>query len=427
MHSPSAQSDQQDEPDLRANFLRMSIYFAIGHGCATTPLVYASSILDSQVAYLGNGTLYIAMLLSALILAVPITSRTGLKGGMVAAFVLYAVYAAGFSAAAMAAAPALQGVFFVLGSMSGGLAAGILWTAQGGFMARTASAIADTENEPHQLVNSELATQFAFYYLLFEEVAKVLFTCMMSAGISAGISSWLYVLLSVASAFAMSQVVDFEPPAEMQEKLVSAKLLATFSLWSDLRIWLLSPTNITFGVAAAYMNGYFNANIGSKVLGAKNIGILSAITVLVSVCMTRLYGVFGQRYGNLVPISIGAASFACMALLMLATSCCQEWGWWIVIFYALQGSGRAVYESTNRAVFADTFKGSDIEAAFANCILQMALSSAICFFASAYVQGQRLEIALLILALLTPVAYIAKTHLDAHISPEADPLLLKSA
>lgn len=416
--------------EIRANFLRMSVYFAIGHGTATTPLVYASSALETRVAYLGNGVLYIVTLISALALSIPLLGVTGLRGGMVVGMALYAVYAAGFSLAAAATTPFTQGLFFVTGSICGGLAAGILWTAQGGYLARTASAVAELDQSRRELITSELATQFAFHYLLFEEVAKILSSLMMGISMSVPAMGLVYTILTAAATYGLSLVSDLKPQAS-EEKSSFAKLLGAVNLWSDVRIWLLSPTNITFGVSAAYMNGFFNATVASKELGAKNLGYLTAFTVLISWGLTKLYGLFGQRFGNIMPISIGAASFACIPLLLLTigagTSLCHDWGWGILVFYALQGSGRSVFESANKAVFADTFKGADTEGAFANCVLQMALAQALCFFMSAVVQGDQLLITVLIFAVLTPVCYIASTHLNRSQVPEAGPLLEKSA
>jgi len=411
---------------LRANFFSMSIYFGIGHAVATTPLVYASSILDPQMAYLGNGTLYIVMLVSALVLAVPVVNAFGLKGGMTGGMALYTLYAVGFGIAALSDKGLFQGVFFVIASICGGLAAGLLWTAQGGYMAHTAAALAAEDQEPREAINSELTTQFAFYYLLFELIAKVLWSLLMMVGLSVQSTALLYALLALGSTYAMTLVIDLKPEAKPEEKAALSKLSGTVRLWSDVRIWLLSPTNITFGVASAFLNGYFNANVAKKVLGPTYIGYLSALTVIVSWAVTKLYGTLGQRYGNIVPISIGAFSFACIPFFLYISDP-MGWGGWIVIFYVFQGSGRAVYESANKAIFADTFKGADVEGAFANCVLQMASASAICFFASAVVAGEQLQMAVLIFALITPIAFGAKMYLDKTASPEAGPLLEKSA
>lgn len=422
-------SQIDDKHDLRSEFFRMSVVLAIGHGTATTPLVYASSVLDPKVAYLCNGTLYSFMLLSSLLFAVPTVGRFGHRGSLVISLGLYSVYVGSFSLATMLPTPFMQGALFIPGSICAGLAAGILWTAQGGYFSHCGATIAREEKQPRELVNSQLATQFAFYYLLFEVLSKVLWSALMIASVSVAGTALLFVAVAMASSFAMTSVADTQHV--QAERPAAAQVLDAVRLWSDVRIWLLSPMNITFGVSAAYMNGYFNAQVGSKVLGAQSIGYLSALAVLTSCAMTWVYGSCSQRFGNIVAISIGAASFAGIPILMLFAGVSQEWGWWICIFYVFQGSGRSFFENTNKAIFADTFKGADAEASFANGVMQLAASSALCFFLSAVVAGTRLAIAVLVFAILMPTLYIVKTSLDpaeaSDTSAEDDPLLLKNA
>merc|ERR1719502_1651217 len=130
----------------------------------------------------------------------------------------------------------------------------------------------------------------------------------------------------------MTYVGDVQNP--QVQMTASAKMLAVVNLWKDVRIWLLSPTNLTFGIAAAYLNGYFNAQIASKVIGTQYIGYMSALTVATSCALTCVYSGLGQRFGNIVPITIGAASFGAIAALMLWASV-DHWGWWIAVFYIL--------------------------------------------------------------------------------------------
>jgi len=427
MDSSTQSSQIEEKRDLRTQFFYMSIVFAIGHGTATTPLVYASSLLDPQVAYACNGTLYILMLLSSLLFAVPVIGTTGLKGGLVAGLALYGVYAGSFSLAAMSTTPFVQGVFFIPGSICGGIAAGLLWTAQGGYLTHCGTAISEQEKQPRELVNSQLATQFAFWYLLFEVLSKILWSLSMMVGFSVPTIGTVYVGLAVVSCCLMCRVGDVQNT--QSEKSESLKCMAAFRLWPDVRIWLLSPTNITFGIAAAYMNGYFNANIAAKVLGVDAIGYLSALTVLTSCTMTWVYGGLSQSFGNLVPITIGAVSFAGISLLVLffCTKGCQDWGWWLIVFYVLQGSGRSVFENANKAVFADTFKGADAEGAFANSVLQLGASSAICFLMSTIVAGWQLAMAVLIFAILMPTLFMVKMYLDPAENAEAHPLLASQA
>jgi hypothetical protein len=313
--------------------------------------------------------------------------------------------------------------FFGIASVSGGLAAGIFWTAQGGYLARAATAIAATEQTSQHSITIELASRFAFDLLLFENISRILYSYLLSRSFSAGQIGCMYTIVALASTFTMVRAggdIECEPKDACTPRGSSFR---AFRLWTDPRLWLLSFANITFGISVAYLNGYFNATHAKPELGVDKIGYLTAFGVFTSMCLTPCYGFLGRRFGNGAPMLCGSASFACMSLVLLLSSCCSDWGMRLLLFYALQGSGRAVFESTNKATFCNTFKGVDSEGAFANIVLQQSLAAAMCFFMSASLSGHALEIMMLVFALLTPLGYKAKTYLDTLHASEASPLM----
>jgi MFS family permease len=219
-------------------------------------------------------------------------------------------------------------------------------------------------------------------------------------------------------------------PDTSQRKSPLAKLFATVGLWKDVRIWLLAPTNVTFGFSAAYLNGYFNATYEGPDLGVKALGILTAVTVGGAAILSKVYGKIGQTMGKGTVICIGAVSFAGIPLLVLTTDCCESFGWFIVIFYILQGSGRAVYESTNKAVFSDFFTGDSTEGAFANCSMQMSIASAVLFFNSGKFSGHTLAYMVMASALVTPLTFAAASMTKGGLSSpreEDEPIMANKA
>jgi len=397
----------------------MSIWFAVNHACATAPIVYATSILDSQVGYAGNAVLYLCSMISALLVAVLAVDITGLRGGLVLGMSLYSVYVASFTASALLTqSVALQWALFIFGSACDGFGAGILWTAEGGYMALSATAISELTGEKREAVTGSLAGQFAFYYLILEVVVKLLFSFLQNLGLQVWQIGLLYTSVSCLATFMMTSIdnlglqVNGKKDEQVEKKSTFAKLFAAVSLWGDPKIWLLSPTNITFGFSAAYLNGYFNSHFATAELGAKSIGTLTSVTVLSAAVLSQAYGVLSKRLGKGIVITVGAMSFLAIPCILLLAPCCEGWGWKLLMFYVLQGSGRAVYESTNKAVFSDFFVGKDTDGAFANCALQMSVSSATLFFLSSAFDGKLLAKLEMFSAVITPLVYAITVQLQ---------------
>merc|ERR1719436_1465506 len=116
----------------------------------------------------------------------------------------------------------------------------------------------------------------------------------------------------------------------------------------------------------------------------------------------------------------GAVSFAAIGLCFFALSCCSGWGWWLLVLYSLQGSGRAVFESTNKGIFADLWPNDSV-GAFSNSMMQSSLAFAVCFFLSDILKGTALATIAMVLALLTPVGYFLAIQLRA--AQERQPLV----
>jgi len=129
--------------------------------------------------------------------------------------------------------------------------------------------------------------------------------------------------------------------------------------------------------------------------------------------MSPVYGKLGGVSGKGIVIAIGGLSFMAVPVSLLVTvpclkepDCTSGWGWWLVILYLLQGSGRSVYESTNKAVFADFFVGSKTEGAFANNMLQGSIAFAISYFMQVVLKkGYTLEIIIIVFSALMVVMY----------------------
>merc|ERR1712032_1326799 len=179
-------------------------------------------------------------------------------------------------------------------------------------------------------------------------------------------------------------------------------------------IWCLSGSNLTFGFCTGYMNGYVNGSFAkpNPVLTDRSIGMLLAIMYAMAAALSVVFSRFSGRTGWCCIVLLGSLCYACIALAVILVTPSignRYWGAWLVLLYILQGTGRAVYEGTNKAVFATFFPGDKSPGAFANSMLQTYLA----FFAS-YVLQSILEdeavlawIILLLAALTTPGLQLA--------------------
>jgi MFS family permease len=115
------------------------------------------------------------------------------------------------------------------------------------------------------------------------------------------------------------------------------------------------------------------------------VGLLVAIHGGVAAICSLVFGHVSQRTGKGPVLVLGALCFGAVAFPFLIQPNLEEWTWRLLILvYAAQGMGRATFEGTLKAIFADYFS-YEKEGAFANIILQNGLSSA-----AAYVLSFRL-------------------------------------
>jgi len=202
-----------------------------------------------------------------------------------------------------------------------------------------------------------------------------------------------------------NRCVDLQSKAEPGPLL--GKAMAAVELMPDVRVWLLSFTNLTFGFCAAFMNGYVNEHYvkESTAFNETAIGFLTAITAVVAGLSAPVFARLSKRFGKGWVVFFGSLAFMTIPLCVIFARV-DTWGVGIILFFVLHGLGRGVYESTNKVAFADFFPGK-APGAFANCMMQNSFAFAVCFFLSAAFQSQPSVLAgiVLTLAALTGPSY----------------------
>mmetsp|Transcript_2647 Transcript_2647/g.5944 ORF Transcript_2647/g.5944 Transcript_2647/m.5944 type:complete len:486 (+) Transcript_2647:1-1458(+) len=250
------------------------------------PINLASSLLDAQVGYVGNGVFYVFVLGSAIGTGPGACERLGpvralaLGMGLYAAYVLGTAFASTFCAESgpddgCLAATTMQWVVYLAATVSGGLGAGFMWLAQSALFALTVDAVAASEGVTGSEVTAALASRFAVVFLAMEVLARLSATGLLELGVGVFATLFLYSVVGFGAAVGASMVENV-PQRSRDAKWVH--LNAVVALWSDPKIWLLSCTNMAFGFSAAYMNGYVNAAFAVPAVGAEAVSALSALT-----------------------------------------------------------------------------------------------------------------------------------------------------
>lgn len=209
------------------------------------------------------------------------------------------------------------------------------------------------------------------------------------------------------------------------EQLLS-KSSRALELWKERKIWLLHLTSWTFGLGAALMNAFVNAETkeafgkDSADLGKSRLGVMTATTSLVAALTSLLLRYLMSHSGlrRTLGLSTGALGF-----LIVGTGVCITRRYYgevrvlkdaLVLLYIGQGVGRGVFESINKAVYADHFP-TNKEGAFANLMMMCCLPYGIVFLfrTQATVQDWYVAIAVLVSALLIVPAYRLALRLDS--------------
>jgi len=388
---------------FRKEFYIFSIAFGLNHATVTTPILYASSILTAEIGNASNALLYGATLVCSLFFSNLLYAVLGPKKGLTISMVLYTIYVALFALSCnqcsvkskegkcMEAAP-LQFPLVGVGALLGGFGAGLLWTCQGAFYAMICEKMAIAEARPKAELTSELAGVFALIFLGFECAVRACTTLLAGKqylGLSYQTTFFIWAAAAFsATAFFATFASNLQSSTPAARGSIFDKLLVTVRLWRDPKLWLLQTTNITFGFAVGWMGAYVAPNVITPTLDSSFIGFAGAILSGLAAILSRVFGPIAVCIGKGPILALGCGAFLCIAFLSkLAVNfdsgkeayAASSWGGFVVIFYVFMGIGRAVYESTNKAIIADFFPGEKSPSAFANVFVFGTAASCVAF------------------------------------------------
>eukprot|EP00615_Pteridomonas_danica_P008479 CAMPEP_0114335752 /NCGR_PEP_ID=MMETSP0101-20121206/5259_1 /TAXON_ID=38822 ORGANISM="Pteridomonas danica, Strain PT" /NCGR_SAMPLE_ID=MMETSP0101 /ASSEMBLY_ACC=CAM_ASM_000211 /LENGTH=376 /DNA_ID=CAMNT_0001467465 /DNA_START=635 /DNA_END=1765 /DNA_ORIENTATION=+ len=184
----------------------------------------------------------------------------------------------------------------------------------------------------------------------------------------------IFLLISLFTAIRLSPLPDTHENSEKSDddasmcSRVVKKVSETPKMILQNKVFLnLVPINIAFGICGGFLYTYFYSETVSKYLGSSNVGYASAVgSAFCSISILPLNAVT-MLVGKGPVVIYASCCFACIAILYLTVPY-EDLGTWggVVAIGALMGCGRAVWENTNRAIYADLFPCSEIPTAYAN-------------------------------------------------------------
>jgi MFS family permease len=271
-------------------------------------------------------------------------------------------------------------ILVYVGGVVGGVGSGVAWTGQGVYFALSAERYANEQQLTTEMATSMLAAVFACWILVTETFLESLSTLLVRGwDIPWNVVFIVYFMIAVASSiFMVYQVPDHRNPRCVHEPFFAKATAALRLLVQDPRMKYMVFFNISFGFAGAFLNAFVSSQVVPVAIGKSSVGLLAGIHGMVAAAASIVFGYFDRS--KIWILLIGSLAFTFVALPFLFLPDLQRWNWGLLLFvYSMEGIGRATFESTLKALFADYFT-YEKEGAFANIILQYGIASTLGYF-----------------------------------------------
>jgi len=377
--------------------------------------------LLGKIGAIQSGILFLSYTSSSLLGATYMSKKLGARNALICGTCLYCAYVGCFLFATLNN-ERTQAVAAVIGALVGGIGGGFIWTAQGSYFAISSEVYAEKAQMSETSATSLLGGIFAFIYLSTEVSLKVLSTIMLEIGYTWHIIFLIYFIVAVMSSFLMYFIYDYRgrvnmSPQEMQASFFSKVTAAGKLLIQDPKMKYMFGLNAAFGFSATFVGSYVSGEFEALAISdndSKYIGVLSATTSCVAAVCSLLFGAMARKpYIGKGPILIlGAMFFFAVGFVFFVVPDPHDWDFrTLLMIYSFQGIGRATFEGTLRATFADMFP-TEKEGAFANIILQNGISSTLGYFFFPIVSPQIFEMVVMITSIFAIVGYLKAARIN---------------
>eukprot|EP00039_Didymoeca_costata_P008417 m.111813 g.111813 ORF g.111813 m.111813 type:complete len:472 (+) comp14072_c0_seq3:244-1659(+) len=402
---------------IMINWMWMACCFAVNHGIASALVALASSELDPELAGLSNGILYMLYTTSALFLATPAVSKTGPKRALFIGMFGFCAYISSFLLATVIQDTLTQWIVVLSGASISGIGAGLLFVAQGQYFESSTELYAKKTNISHEAASGYLAGIFTAEFLGFEMLMKLLASTLQLEDHKTTVFG-LFTGLAVASAFGGLLIKDLRVKKDPSVTVCTKITAALDLLRSNTKILLLMPFNLSFGFTSALVSYYSNKYIIKDILQPEDskqsyVGFAASVIVGAGVLTSLFFGFTTRQLGKNIPMVIGNMAFFALSVSFVIFNEFQLAHWHAVIpLYAVYGVGRGVWESVNKAIYADYFSDK-AAAAFANITMQSGFASSLAFFVFPHLSRQAMSSFVIVSSILGTLGFVIASRIHA--------------
>jgi hypothetical protein len=152
-------------------------------------------------------------------------------------------------------------------------------------------------------------------------------------------------------------------------------------LWENPVLMALMPINVSFGVTAGFFFTYFYDKTVALHQGSAAVGLVAALGSAIVALSAVPLSILAVGIGKGPVVVLGSACFGAIgvAYLVVPGNALGSWGG-VFLINTLMGVGRAVWENTNKAIYADLFTAEESPAAFANMYMVTGLLTFLSLF-----------------------------------------------
>lgn len=339
------------------NFYVMAIAFSLNHGCVVACLAYASTELGDDLGSVASGILYVFYGLSALLLAKPFVSVVGSKLGLLWGMAGYAAYVGGFCLSLLSMffinTPLAWGVACASAAV-GGIAGGVVWTAQGRYFAKHTQLFSNVTSTPIETVTSKFAGLFAAIFLGLEMLLKLTGTLIFLKfpAFAPVIAFTLYMVIAALSCILISSFSNLQDEGTVQGVDIQSAVASACSTASMVarnnQLALMLPFQVAFGLVSSFVPYYIFGTViaDSDTLGSAYVGILSSFIVFVGALTAIPASWLTLIVGKPVLMTVGGGCLMVTGAMFFYFSD-DELGQWsmIIPLLLLVGVGRGTWVS----------------------------------------------------------------------------------